>query len=68
MSDQPAKKLRVGYVNATIWRNDDFYNVTFTRSYKDGDDWKDGNNFGSGDLPALEKLASRCEAWIAEQA
>ncbi len=37
--NKPAAKFRLGFVTATVWKNDDFYNVVLSRSYKDGDDW-----------------------------
>ena len=37
---QPAAKFRLGYVTATAWKNDDFFNTVLSKSYKDGDDWK----------------------------
>jgi hypothetical protein len=43
------------------------YNVTFTRSYKDGEDWKDSASFGSDDLLVLGKIANDCHTWIHEQ-
>jgi len=47
-ANQPAAKFRLGYVTATVWRNDDFYNTVLSKSYKDGDDWKD--RAGPGNL------------------
>jgi hypothetical protein len=66
--NQPAAKFRVGYVTATVWQNDNFYNVKLSRAYKDGDDWKDGDSFNHGDLLNAAKVCERAEVWIAEQA
>jgi hypothetical protein len=30
---QPAAKFRLGYVTATVWKNDDFYNTVLSKSY-----------------------------------
>ena len=65
--NQPAAKFRVGFVTATVWKNDDFYNVNVSRSYKDDGEWKDGDSFGHGDLLNLVKAVERAEAFIAEQ-
>ena len=47
MANQPANKVRVGYVTGTIWKNEangkSFYAVNLSRSYKDGDDWKNSD-------------------------
>jgi hypothetical protein len=73
MSDnRPAKKFRLGFVTATVWKNEGvenpFYTVNFQRSWKDDDgNWKNGDGFNAADLPVIERLAARAEAWIAEQ-
>ena len=65
--NQPAAKFRLGYVTATVWKKDDFYNVVLVRSYKDGEDWKDTDQLGAGDLLNAAKLLERAEAFIANQ-
>ena len=67
MADKPVKKFRVGFVAAAVWKNGDFYNVTLSRSYKDGEDWKDTDNLGAGDLLNAAKVLERAEAFIANQ-
>lgn len=64
----PAKKFRTGFVTATIWDNDGHYNTVVTRSYKDGDDWKETDQLNSGDLLNAAKVLERAESWIAAQA
>lgn len=58
---RPAKNLRYGSLEAAIWRNQgesgDFLNTTFSRTYRQGDDWKETDSFREGDLPTLSKLA-----------
>ncbi len=44
------------------------HNVTVTRLYKDGDEWKDSVSFGRDDLPLVGKVLDRCHSWIFEQA
>jgi hypothetical protein len=64
---QPAAKFRLGYVTATVWKNDDFFNTVLSKSYKDGEDWKDTDQLGTGDLLNAAKLLERAEQFISEQ-
>ena len=62
---QPAHKIKIGRIAATIWNNDGFYSVDVTRTYKDNyDEWKSTNSFSQSDLLNLSKCAERAEAWI----
>lgn len=69
MSDKPVKKFRVGNMSASVWKNDGtnnpFYTVTLQRSYKDGEDWKNTDSMGHGDLMNAMKALERAEAHIA---
>ena len=66
---KPAMKFRLGFVSATVWKNDEFYNVKLSRSYKDGEgEWKDGDSLNHGDLMNAVRVLQRAEAWISEQA
>ncbi len=68
----PVHEIRLGRIRAAIWENDTQngtrHNVTVTRLYKDGDDWKDSTSFGRDDLPFFAKVLDRCHSWIFEQA
>ena len=33
MTNQPAHKIKIGLITATIWDNDGFHSVDVTRSY-----------------------------------
>jgi hypothetical protein len=66
-ANQPAAKFRLGYVTATVWKNDDFYNVVLSKAYKDGEDWKDTDQLGAGDLMNAVRVLQRAENFIAEQ-
>ena len=50
-----------GAIKATIWQNDTEagvrHNATFSRRYKDGDEWKSTSSFGRDDLLVLAKVA-----------
>ncbi len=71
-SNRPVHDVRMGRVKAAIWENETQngtrHNVTFSRLYKDGDEWKDSSSFGREDLPLLTKVADRAHAWIYDQA
>lgn len=67
----PSHEVRLGAVKAAIWKNDTEkgvrYNVTFSRIYKDGDDWKSTDSFGRDDLLVLAKVSDLAHSWIHEQ-
>ena len=68
---QPVHKIRHGTVSASIWRQETekrtLFNVTFQRSYKDGDDWKNSTSFGRNNLLVLGLIAARAFEWIGNQ-
>lgn len=68
---QPAHKIRYGALEATIWKNDGekgpWYSVTASRSYKQGEEWKQTNSFGFDDLLPLVKLMDLAHTWILER-
>ncbi|MBX3498128.1 MAG: hypothetical protein KF889_01690 [Alphaproteobacteria bacterium] len=66
-SNQPAAKFRVGYVTATVWLNDRHYNTVLTKAYRDGDEWKDTDQLGHGDICNAIKCLERAEEFIASQ-
>ena len=61
----------MGAIKAAIWKNDTQsgvrYNVTFSRLYKDGDEWKSTDSFGRDDLLVLAKVADQAHSWIFAQ-
>ena len=69
---KPVHEIRLGRIRAAIWANDTQngtrHNVTFSRLYRDEDQWKDSQSFGRDDLPLLAKVADRVHDWIFEQA
>ena len=60
-NQKPVDEIRIGRVKATIWRNgtdeQPRHNVTFSRLYKDGDQWKSTQSSGRNDLLVLAKVA-----------
>jgi hypothetical protein len=65
--NQPAAKFRIGFVTATVWLNDKHYNTVLSRSYKDGEDYKETDQLGTGDLMNAVRVLQRAEDWIAQQ-
>lgn len=74
--NRPVHTIRYGAVRAAIWRNivdngnasRPLYCVTFSRSYKDGENnWKESASFGADDLLLLAKAADEAHTWIARQ-
>ena len=74
--NRPAQTIRYGAVRAAIWRNivdngnasRPIYCVTFSRSYKDGENnWKESGSFAADDLLLLAKAADEAHTWIAKQ-
>ena len=70
--NKPVHEVRFGRIKAAIWENatenGSRHNVTFSRLYKDGDQWKDSQSFGRDDLPLLAKVADQAHTWIFTQA
>lgn len=75
-TNRPVHNVRYGAIKAAVWRNvvdngnasRPMYNVTFSRSYKDGEDnWRDSQSFGYDDLLVVAKAANDCHSWIAGQ-
>ena len=71
MSQRPVHEIRMGRVRAAIWENQTQngprLNVTFTRLYKDGEQWKNSQSFPREDLPLLCKVADQAHTWIYSQ-
>jgi hypothetical protein len=67
----PAHKLRIGNLQATIWRNlaerGNWYSVKLTRSFKVEDGWRETDNLGYEDLLPAAKLADMAHTWIMHQ-
>lgn len=66
---KPAHEIRLGRIRATIWANNGdkravWFNVSLTRLYKDGEQWKDSSTFRRDDLPVVAKVVDMAYAWI----
>lgn len=72
MSKQrPVHEVKLGRIRAAIWANEGEngtrHNVTFSRLFHDGDQWKDSSSFSREDLLVLEKVAALAYLWIHQQ-
>ena len=69
---KPVHEVRLGRIKAAIWANDTDngtrHNVTITRLYKDGDEWKTSTSFGREELPLVAKVADLAHTWIFQHA
>lgn len=70
-SNKPAHKIRAGAIEISVWKNDGdkgpWYSVTASRSYKQGEEWKQSDSFGQDDLLMLAKLIDMAHTWIMGQ-
>ncbi len=68
---RPVHEIRMGRIRAAIWPNQTEagvrHNVTVSRLYKDGDEWKDTTSFGRDDLPLVAKVCDLAHTWIYNQ-
>ena len=59
--NRPVHEVRLGRVKAAAFANETErgvrHGVTFTKLYKQGDEWKSGSSFDREDLPLLAKVA-----------
>ena len=67
----PAHKIRIGSLQATIWRNlaekGNWYSVKLTRGYKVDEGWRETDNLGYDDLLPAAKLLDMAHTWILHQ-
>jgi hypothetical protein len=69
---KPVHEVKLSGIRAAIWANETEngvrHNVTFSRLYKDGEQWKDSTSFRRDDLVIVAKVADLAFSWIwAEQ-
>ena len=67
---KPIHEVRLGHIKAAVWKNETEagvrYNVTFSRLYRDGEQWQSTDSFGRDDLLLLGKVADLAHSWIIE--
>lgn len=71
MANQPAAKFKIGLISAIVWANEangrTHHNVVLSRSYKDGNDWKETDQLGHGDIMNAVRVLQRAEQFISDQ-
>ena len=67
--NKPDEDFEIGSIKATIWKKPGkgklpLYSVEFSKTHKDGDEFKDTKYFNHEDLLNLAKVAERAEHFI----
>ena len=69
-NSKPVAEVRIGRVKAAVWPNETEgrtrHNVTFSRLYRDGAEWKSTQSFARNDLLVLAKAADQAHSRIFE--
>ena len=69
-TNQPRATIRDGALKATIWKNPTekghFYSVDFSRTYRDGEAYKDSHSFSGSEPLQLARLAHKAYDLISE--
>ena len=70
-TNKPAHKIRSGAIEVAIWKQvgekGTFFSVTMSRSFKQGEQWKQSDSFGQDDILVLAKLLDLAHTWILSQ-
>jgi hypothetical protein len=69
---KPEKKFKCGPISASIWSESKtvdgemvkFHSINITKAYKEGDNWKNTNNFNAEDLPKVALVANEAYKYI----
>lgn len=68
---KPIHEVRLGHIKAAVWKNETEagvrYNVTFSRLYRDNEQWQSTDSFGRDDLLVVAKVADQTHSWIYSQ-
>ena len=71
MVNKPVHEVRYRNVKAAVWLNQTvkgtMHNVTLSRSYREGEQWKNSFSFGPTDLLPLAKALNEAHTWIHQQ-
>lgn len=70
-TNRPFHEVRHRNIRATVWKNDtakgSMYNVTVSRSYREGEEWRNSQSFGFDDLMNLAKALYDAHSFISAQ-
>lgn len=66
---KPIHDFKIGKVKAVIWKNETkdqetWFNVEFSRFFKQGEKWRDAKSFRRDDLPILGLAIDMAYRWI----
>ena len=69
--NRPFHEIRHRRIRAAIWRNETakgpMYNVTVSRSFRQGEQWKDSSSFPFDDLMTVAKALYDAHSFISAQ-
>ncbi len=67
----PVFTYRHRSLKAAVWKNASeagpFYNVTVTRSFKEGETWRESASFGYDDILVVAELLRTCHGFITRE-
>ncbi len=67
----PVFTVRHRAIKAVVWRNETengpMFNTTMSRSYKDGETWKESGSFGYDDILIVAELLRMCHGFILQE-
>src|SRR5262249_2089640 len=67
---KPVHEVRLGKGKAAVWANETEtgvrHNVTVSRVYRDGEQWKTSDSFARDELLLLAKVVDLAHTWICE--
>jgi hypothetical protein len=71
-ANAPVFTCRHGAIKAAVWRNETenngvMFNTTVSRSYKDGDQWRESGSFGFDDVLIVAELLRTCHGFISRE-
>ena len=69
--NMPVFTVRHRALKAAVWKNDTengpMFNTTVSRSYKDGETWKESGSFGYDDVLIVAELLRTCHGFISRE-
>jgi len=70
-ANAPVFSCRHRALKAAVWRNEtdsgSFFNVTVSRSYKEGEQWHESSSFGYDDVLIVAELLRTCHSFISRE-
>ena len=67
--NKPTHEIKLGAIRATIWENatedrDSWFNVSLSRRYRSGEEWKETSTFRRDDLPVAMMALDMAYRWV----